>query len=161
MSGAFWDAVGGASTTAAPSTIPPVEGPEGVEGPQGPPGVQGPAGATGSTGPQGLPGIAIMPEENPFEVSAIERPPGALYGYKGSVTTPAVPASTTAIANTTGVPVTAYIKGGTLTVITVGGTATGISAAASAGAAHSIPLSPNQTIAITYTVAPTWVWIGY
>jgi len=76
------------------------------------------------------------------------------------VVTPAVPASTTAIVNTTGVDVTVYIVGGTLTAITVGGTATGITAAAPANTAHVIPLTRNQTIALTYTGAPTWVWIG-
>ena len=77
-----------------------------------------------------------------------------------SVTTPAVPASTVAVTNTTGVAVVAYIVGGTLTVITVGGVATGITAAAAAGAAYPILLAPGQTIAITYTGAPTWTWIG-
>src|SRR6266566_1726677 len=74
------------------------------------------------------------------------------------VVTPAIPASATAISNTTGVHVTVYIVGGTLTAITVGGTATGITAAAPANTAHVIPLTSNQTIALTYTGAPTWVW---
>lgn len=77
-----------------------------------------------------------------------------------AVTTPAVPATTVAIKNNTGRDVTVYVKGGTLTVITVGGVVTGIAAAAAANTAHSIPLAMNQTIAITFTVAPTWVWVG-
>lgn len=76
------------------------------------------------------------------------------------VTTPAVPSSTVAVNNNRGVPVVVYIKGGTLTVITIGGVATGIAAAAAANTCHVIPLAINQSIAITYTVAPTWVWIG-
>lgn len=77
-----------------------------------------------------------------------------------SVTQPAVPASTVAATNTTGVACVVYVVGGTLTVISVGGVATGITAAAAAGAAHTILVAPGQTIAITYTVAPTWTWIG-
>jgi hypothetical protein len=77
-----------------------------------------------------------------------------------AVTQPSMPASTTPVTNSTGVACMVYVVGGTLTVITVGGVATGITAAAAAGAAHTILVSPGQTIAITYTGAPTWTWIG-
>ena len=82
------------------------------------------------------------------------------YNPHSAVTTPVVPGSATAVTNTTGVPVTVYVKGGTLTVIAVGGVTTGIAAAAAASTAFPIPLAPGQTIAITYSVAPTWVWVG-
>lgn len=77
-----------------------------------------------------------------------------------SVTQPAVPASTVAATNNSGVDCTIYVKGGTLTVISVGGSATGITAAAAAGTAHNIRVPAGQTIAITYSVAPTWTWFG-
>lgn len=77
-----------------------------------------------------------------------------------AVTTPAVPATTVAVANGTGVAVTVFLKGGTITVVKIGGVTTGIAAAAPANTCHILPLSPGQTIAITYSVAPTWTWIG-
>lgn len=79
------------------------------------------------------------------------------YNPVGIITPPAVPATTvaTAVQNT---DMTVYIKGGTLTVINISGVATGISAAAPAGAVHTVRVLAGQTIAITYSVAPTWVW---
>lgn len=79
------------------------------------------------------------------------------YNPVGIITPPSVPASTVA---TTQKPFDCmvYIKGGTLTDVKVSGTTTGISAAASAGAVHSIFVPAQATIAITYSVAPTWVW---
>lgn len=83
------------------------------------------------------------------------------YNPRGfSVTQPAVPASTVAVTNTTGCDCDVLIKGGTLTVINVGGSATGITAAAAAGSVHSVRVPAGQTISITYTVAPTWTWFG-
>lgn len=67
--------------------------------------------------------------------------------------TPAVPASTVAVANNAGVDCEVYITGGTVTAVTVGGVATGLT-----GGAFRVPV--NQTIAITYSVAPTWTWFG-
>lgn len=88
------------------------------------------------------------------------RKPADLVSQTGAVTTPAVPATTVAVTNTTGHNVTVYLKGGTLTVITLAGVVTGIAAAAAANTCHVLPLSRGQTIAITYTVAPTWVWVA-
>lgn len=83
------------------------------------------------------------------------------YNPRGfSVAQPAVPASTVAATNTTGVDCTVHIAGGTLTAVTIGGSATGITAAAAAGSTHSVRVPAGQTIAITYTVAPTWKWFG-
>jgi len=81
------------------------------------------------------------------------------YNPLGAITPPAVPASGVNVA-TQSIDMTIYIKGGTLTAITVGGVATGISAAASAGAVHTIRVPAQQTINITYSVAPTWTWFG-
>lgn len=68
------------------------------------------------------------------------------------VATPAVPASTVTATNNNAFPVAVAVTGGTVTVISVNGvtqaTATGFTAVVPAGG----------TIAITYTVAPTWVW---
>lgn len=83
------------------------------------------------------------------------------FNPKSVVAQPAVPATTVAAFNSTGVDCTVYIKGGTLTVITVGGVATGITIGSGAtGIAYSIPVAANQQIAITFTVAPTWIWVG-
>lgn len=73
---------------------------------------------------------------------------------KGAVTTPSVPASTTVVTNTTGFRVTAYLKGGTITAISVNGVATGLAVAT------PIMLDPGGTIAVTYSVAFTWVWVA-
>lgn len=66
--------------------------------------------------------------------------------------TPAVPASTVNATNTTGEPVAVTVTGGTITAVVVNAvtvsTVTGVTVVVPAG----------QTISITYTVAPTWVW---
>lgn len=83
------------------------------------------------------------------------------YNPRGhSVTQPGVPASTVAVTNTTGCDCMVLIAGGTLTAIIIGGSATGITAAAAAGSVHSVRVPVGQTIAITYSVAPTWQWFG-
>lgn len=145
-------------TGAQGPTGPPIflVGESGEDGESGRPGVTGANGATGAQGPMG-PTAHLLADESddisfPMPVSVNYNP--------GTVVTPAVPASTVAVRNSTGRAVTVYVKAGTLTVINVGGTVTGIAAAAAANMAHSIPLAPNQTIAITYSVAPTWVWVG-
>lgn len=83
------------------------------------------------------------------------------FNPKSVVAQPAVPATTVAVFNSTGVDCTVYVKAGTLTVIAVGGVTTGIAVGSGAtGIAYSIPVAANQQIAITFTVAPTWVWVG-
>jgi hypothetical protein len=66
--------------------------------------------------------------------------------------TPAVPATTVPATNTSQYPVAVAVTGGTVTAVTVNGssqfTATGVTAVVPAGG----------TIAITYSVAPTWTW---
>lgn len=69
-----------------------------------------------------------------------------------AVAQPAVPATAVALANPTGVDCTVYVAGGTITVIAINGTATGLIA----GTFH---LAANATITLTYTVAPTtFLW---
>jgi hypothetical protein len=73
-------------------------------------------------------------------------------GQAPAVSTPAVPASTVTATNTNSFPVAVAVTGGTVTVIAVNGTtqftATGNTAIVPAGG----------TIALTYSVAPTWTW---
>jgi hypothetical protein len=68
-----------------------------------------------------------------------------------AVSTPAVPASTTPVTNTTGQQVSVAITGGTMTNVSVNGSTVG------AGAGN-YQLPPGGTISMTYTVAPTWTW---
>lgn len=75
------------------------------------------------------------------------------YNPVGSVTAPAVPASTVNQNNTYSFPIRVYVSGGTVTGITTGGVATGL-------IAGSFSLQPNEGISITYSAAPTWVWSG-
>src|SRR6266567_376035 len=75
-----------------------------------------------------------------------------------AVAQPAVPASTVIATNTSGVDCTVHILAGTLTLVNVGGSSVGVTAAAPAGSVHSVRVPAGQTIAITYTAAPTWQW---
>lgn len=86
---------------------------------------------------------------NPTSTGA--NPPGA--NTTAGFAQPAVPSSTTAYRNAFGVDCTVYIAGGTVTAIIVGNTATGLTSGAFRVPAY-------QTISITYSVAPTWVWYG-
>jgi hypothetical protein len=79
--------------------------------------------------------------------TVVSTPPNA-----SAVTTPSVPASTTPVTNTTGAPVLVSVTGGTVTVVAVNGT----TVATATGANVVVPA--NGTIAITYSVAPTWTW---
>jgi hypothetical protein len=75
-----------------------------------------------------------------------------------TVTTPAVPASTVEQRNTNAFPCRVAITGGTVTVIKKGPTSGSlITTGATTGA---FILEPNEYIAITYSVAPTWAWLG-
>jgi hypothetical protein len=69
-----------------------------------------------------------------------------------AVTTPAVPATTVAATNNNAFPVAVTVTGGTVTVIAVNGstvfTATG----------NTVVVPAGGTVALTYSVAPTWVW---
>lgn len=73
------------------------------------------------------------------------------YNPKGNITAPTVPATTVTFTNNYGSDATVYISGGTVTVISIGGVTTG-------AIAGTFRLSTSQTIAITYSVVPTWKW---
>lgn len=68
------------------------------------------------------------------------------------VTQPAVPASTVGQDNNNPFPVVVTVTGGTVTVIAVNGVTTGITSGA-------VYVPAGQSIAITYSVAPTWSWL--
>ncbi|MEM3862307.1 MAG: hypothetical protein QW203_07500 [Thermoplasmatales archaeon] len=73
-------------------------------------------------------------------------------------TTPAIPASGTAQQNTNPYPVNVYIYGGTVTAIDytpVGRTATQVGTSGPA----TVRLNPGDSITLTYSAAPTWVWM--
>lgn len=66
-------------------------------------------------------------------------------------TNPTVPASTTPLTNSTGKKAVVYVSGGTVTDVTVAGAATGLTKG-------QFTVLNGQTIAVTYTVAPSWHW---
>jgi hypothetical protein len=70
-----------------------------------------------------------------------------------NVVTPVVPATTVAEVNTNSKAVTVYIRGGTVTNITVAGVALGMTSG-------SFRVNPGDDISITYSVTPTWFWYG-
>ena len=75
----------------------------------------------------------------------------------GSITPPTIGASPyTAPAQS--YDATVYIKGGTVSVISVGGVATGLTLAANAFVSVRVPA--QKQISITYSVIPTWTWFG-
>lgn len=78
---------------------------------------------------------------------------------RGSVGVIAVPASTVVSTNTTGFPVVVMLKAGSTapTVLTVNGVATVLPVISQI---MPILLMPGGTIQMTYTVAPTWTWVG-
>lgn len=67
---------------------------------------------------------------------------------------PAVPASGTPYTNTLNADATVYVVGGTVTAIAVGGQATGLVTPA------TVRVQAGQTVTLTYSAAPTWVWYG-
>ena len=68
-----------------------------------------------------------------------------------AVAAPAVPASTVTATNTNAFPVSVTVTGGTVTVISVGGVASGLTSGI-------VVVPAGGTVAITYSVAPTWTW---
>ena len=65
---------------------------------------------------------------------------------------PPVPDSTSAFSNPYGAPATVYITGGTMTDVSVAGTQVGTGAG-------TYRVGAKQSITLTYSAAPTWVWI--
>jgi len=75
------------------------------------------------------------------------------YNPAGPQTAPSMPASGTALTNPFFFDAAVYISGGTVTAIAVGGTSTGLTSG-------SVIVPAGETITLTYSAAPTWVWIG-
>lgn len=65
--------------------------------------------------------------------------------------TPSVPASGTPVKNTSPMPVTVVITGGTMTAVVINGVTVG-------SGAGTYTLPAGASITLTYTVAPTWTW---
>ena len=72
-----------------------------------------------------------------------------------STLTPAVPASTVAVANTTGKDLAVILGAGTVTHVTVSGTDRATSSPA------IVALPAGGTITLTYSVAPVWAWMDF
>jgi hypothetical protein len=67
--------------------------------------------------------------------------------------TPAVPLTTVPVQNTNAYPVDVTITGGTVTSVTVNGVQVGTGDG-------TYLVNSGNTIAITYSVAPTWAWVN-
>jgi hypothetical protein len=88
--------------------------------------------------------------------------PGINSNSAPAVVTPTFPATTVAVANTTGVDVMAYVLAGAaaLTVVKVNGITTGLAPIATTGNA-SVYIPNGQTFSATYASGtPTWVWLA-
>lgn len=72
-------------------------------------------------------------------------------GGQAGITTPSLPASTVTATNTTGRIVEVVVWGGTVTAITVAGFGMGLTQG-------TVTVWPGETVAVTYSVAPTWAW---
>lgn len=81
-----------------------------------------------------------------YEGAVVSSPAGAWAGA------PSLAASTVAMTNTSGFPVTTHVSSGTVTVIKVDGVTTGLTSG-------SFRLKRGSTLTITYSVAPTLAWI--
>jgi hypothetical protein len=73
--------------------------------------------------------------------------------HPGTVTAPAVPASTVVATNSFAHPVLVQISGGTVSIVAVAGVALSVLTAC-------VFVPAGATITLTYAVAPTWVWYG-
>jgi hypothetical protein len=74
-----------------------------------------------------------------------------LWQTRGVQTPPSVPATTVALVNPFWHDAAVTITGGTVTVIAVDGTATGLTAG-------TVIVPTGKAITLTYSVAPSWVW---
>ena len=72
-----------------------------------------------------------------------------------STMTPAMPASTVAVANNTGQDITVILSGGTVTHVTVNGTDRATASPA------NVMLPAGGSISLTYSAAPVWAWMNY
>jgi hypothetical protein len=102
-----------------------------------------------------------------FEIDAIDSASGIYYKSKVvpgmSVSTPSVPPSGTAIQNTNPYPVDVYISGGSATQVQVTRNGTTYTVWSSSTATAIPPLlvhlGAGDSITITYSTAPSWIWL--
>jgi hypothetical protein len=78
--------------------------------------------------------------------------PATIVAPRGHVTSPTVPATTVAATNKSNRDAIVTVTGGTVTVIAVQG-------ATSGRTSGSLIVPSGNTIAITYSAAPTWTWV--
>lgn len=76
---------------------------------------------------------------------------GASLDQGAGFTTPAVPASLASATNTSPLPATVVISGGTVSNVAVNGVNVG-----TGDGTYTVP--PGQAIVLTYSAAPTWTW---
>lgn len=98
-----------------------------------------------------LPGIILKLQRDVEHLQRDANQSGSSIGWISP--TPTVPATTVNQTNTYGKPVTVYVRGGTVTNITIDGVATGFTSG-------TFRVQAGGTINITYSVAPTWFWYG-
>lgn len=98
-----------------------------------------------------LPGLILALQKDVERLKRDSNQAGASLGWISP--TPTLPATTVDATNTYQRPVTVYVRGGTVTDITVDGVATGFTSG-------TFRVQAGGTINITYSVAPTWFWYG-
>jgi hypothetical protein len=76
------------------------------------------------------------------------------YNPVGALTAPAVPATNVALVNPFNVDCSVFVTGGTVTAIAVNGVTTGLTTG-------QFWVPAGGKITLTYSAAPTWVWIGH
>jgi hypothetical protein len=69
----------------------------------------------------------------------------------GGFTSPSVPASGTPVTNTSSLPATVVVSGGTVSNVVVNAISVG-----TGDGTYTVP--PGQSITLTYSAAPTWTW---
>jgi len=77
---------------------------------------------------------------------------GATQDDGSGFTAPAVPASGTPATNTSSLPATVTVSGGTVSSVVVNGVSVGTGDG-------TYTVLPGQSVTLTYSVAPTWTWV--
>lgn len=95
-----------------------------------------------------------VPYFPPEAASEVKEQLETVPGVSGVVeSAPAFAASGVALPNPFGYACDVYVSGGTVTAIAVNGTDTGLTSG-------TFRVSASGTLTITYSVVPSWVWIG-
>lgn len=113
------------------------------------------AGFTAPAGQAYVTPVTVYEKTPQFRNGISTTPPG--------VTTPSVPATTVAVANTTTVDVIVYIVSGgaAVSAISVNGVATGLNLGTATSSCATVYLPAGATISWTGAgAAPTWTWMA-